>query len=166
MRYMLFVDRERCSGCRICEIYCSFVKTKTCNPARSRIGVIQWEEEGLSAPVVCHQCEKAPCLLECPVKAISKDQASGLVSIDQNVCIGCRECLTACPFGAISVDPVDNKVFKCDLCGGEPWCARVCPTGAIRFSMADRVAFLRRREAVGNSAGLVKTIPDGTSGGE
>lgn len=166
MRNMLFVDYEKCTGCRICEIYCSFVKTKTCNPVRSRVGVIQWEEQGLSAPVVCHQCESAPCILECPVKAISKDDVSGLVSIDQKVCIGCRACLTACPFGAISVDPVEDKVFKCDLCAGDPWCARMCPTGAIKFLRADRVAFLKRREAMENFSSLMNTVLDGTSGGE
>ena len=148
MQKILFIDSEKCTGCRICEMYCSFIKTKTCNPAMSRIRIIKWEEEGINLPITCQQCEDAPCKLVCPVNAITGNQASDVVSIDQELCIKCKMCLLVCPFGTISIDPVEGKVFKCDLCDGTPWCARVCPTEAIRFLSPDRVALMKRREGM------------------
>ena len=44
MRSILFVDPEKCTGCEICVLYCSFEKTETFNPTRSRVNIIRWEE--------------------------------------------------------------------------------------------------------------------------
>ncbi|MFC2019595.1 4Fe-4S dicluster domain-containing protein [Chloroflexota bacterium] len=156
MSKILFIDFEKCTGCRICEMYCSFTKTKTCNPARSRVRVIKWEEEGINVPTVCQECEDAPCKMVCPVNAISRDQESGLVSIDQETCISCKMCLLVCPFGAISMDPVDGKVFKCDLCDGDPWCARTCPTEAIRYISADKASLAKKREGMEKVTNLMR----------
>lgn len=165
MRKVLFVDYDKCTGCRICEIYCSFTKTKTCNPARARLGILNYEEEGFSVPMICQQCEEAFCLGACPVKAISKDGQTGVVSINDEMCIGCRQCLAACPFGAISVDPIENKVFKCDLCQGDPWCARMCPTGAIKFLSVDQATTAKRVEAMKKFTGQMR-VALGEKGGE
>ena len=61
----------------------------------------------------------------------------GVVLIDQEICIGCRECVQACPFGAMQFDEAGETAIKCDLCldrlnaGGTTACAGVCPTGCI-----------------------------------
>ena len=46
----------------------------------------------------------------------------------EDLYIGCRACVAACPFGAIRYWPEDNKILKCDLCGGDPACVRYCAT--------------------------------------
>lgn len=166
MQSILVIDFEKCTGCRICEMYCSLLKTKTCNPERARIRVIKWEEQGINAPAVCQQCEDAPCMRVCPVNAISIDHMSGLVAINYDMCIGCKMCMVVCPFGSISIDPVEHRVFKCDLCEGDPMCARVCPTEAIKFLRADRVSLNKRREGIEKLAELTKLIEVRKSGGE
>ena len=64
-------------------------------------------------------------------------------------CIGCKMCMNACPLGNISFHPTLRKVFKCDLCGGDPECAKFCPSGAIQFvetdADSDRRAFIGER---------------------
>lgn len=85
-------------------------------------------------PSTCKQCADAPCITVCPVDAISreKDELKTVV-IDGEICIHCKECVKACPFGAMSFDGEKKLPFKCELCGGEPACVQICPTGAIIF---------------------------------
>ena len=89
--------------------------------------------EGKVLPMVCRQCDDAPCMEVCPMGAISKDSETGVVAVDYDRCIGCRMCVSICPFGAMGYDFVGNKVIKCDLCDGDPQCVRFCDAGAIRF---------------------------------
>jgi Fe-S-cluster-containing hydrogenase component 2 len=117
------------------------------NPARSRLKVEKWEWEGLYIPMVCQQCENAPCMAVCPVKAISRDEELGRVVVDYEVCIGCRACVAACPFGAMSFDPVARKVIKCDLCDGEPACVAFCDVKAIDYVEGQRLGSSKKREA-------------------
>ena len=157
MAKILFVDDEKCTGCRLCEMYCSLTKSKTCNPARSRIRVIKREEQAISVPVLCQHCHDAPCMMVCPVNAITRDESTLMVALDNDVCIGCHTCLVACPFGALSIDPVEGSVIKCDQCGGDPICAKVCSTGAIEYMEADRFGLMRRRQGLEKLASLKLT---------
>ncbi len=133
MEKVLVVDPEKCTGCRLCEQVCSVWHEKTVNPYRARIKIVKWEMQGKVMPMVCRQCDDAPCLEVCPMGAISKDSDTGVVSVDYDRCIGCRMCVSICPFGAMTYDFVDKKVMKCDLCGGDPQCVRFCDAGAIKF---------------------------------
>jgi carbon-monoxide dehydrogenase iron sulfur subunit len=83
----------------------------------------------------------------CPVKAISRDEELGRVFVDYDVCIGCRSCVGVCPFGAMSFNTIDRKVFKCDLCDGDPQCVRFCEVKAVDFVDADEVSILKKRGA-------------------
>lgn len=116
---MLLVDYEKCVGCRLCTMYCSLRKTRTCNPARSRVSVIAWEEQGIMVPAMCQHCQEPACALVCPANAIRKDPGTGLVATDPDRCIHCHMCIVACPFGGPSIDTVEGKVIRCDLCQGE-----------------------------------------------
>ena len=133
MGKVLAFNTDRCTGCGLCELICSLVHTQTCNPARSRIRILRMEEKGVNIQTFCQQCEDAACIAACPVSAINRNRSSGMVKIDYELCIKCKECITACPYKGIFFDGVDDKVIKCDLCGGDPKCVIFCETRAIEF---------------------------------
>jgi len=147
MAKVLKIDYQKCTGCRLCELICAVVHDGISNPARSRIKVMKWESEGLYIPMSCQQCEDAPCMIACPVKAISRDEALNRVMVDYDICIGCRTCVSVCPFGAMNFNVIDKKVIKCDLCDGDPQCVRFCDIKAIEYVEADRVSISRGRDA-------------------
>ena len=133
---------EKCLGCRTCELICSFNRAKEFNPQKSAVSVIMYDKALISVPIMCTQCEEACCEKVCPVGAISKDE-NGARKIDGGKCIVCKMCVSACPLGNIAFN--DGKVFKCDLCGGDPGCAKYCPSGAIEFKEAIPSAMLKRK---------------------
>lgn len=147
MAKVLNIDYHKCTGCRTCEMVCSVFHDSVVNPMRSRIKIMKWESEGLYVPMSCQQCQDAPCLNVCPVKAIYRDEKLGRVMIDYDVCIGCRSCVAVCPFGAMSYNTIDRRVFKCDLCDGEPQCVRFCDVKAIEYTEVEEVALDKKRLA-------------------
>jgi carbon-monoxide dehydrogenase iron sulfur subunit len=66
------------------------------------------------------------------VNAITTD-AMGVKVVHDNLCVGCKVCTIACPFGTVNYNASTGKVIKCDLCGGDPACADACPTDAITY---------------------------------
>jgi anaerobic carbon-monoxide dehydrogenase iron sulfur subunit len=154
----LYIDYEKCTGCRLCELVCAVKHYGISNPARARIKVMKWEQEGLYVPMSCQQCQDAPCLNVCPVKAISRDEELGRLMVNYDVCIGCRSCVTVCPFGAMSFNVIDRQVLKCDLCDGDPQCVRFCDRKAVDFVSPDEVSIDKRRTAAER---LSKAVKDG-----
>ena len=130
-----FIRAEFCTGCSICQLVCSLDKENEANPARSRIIIKRMVMDGLMIPYICLNCKKPSCIEVCRRKAITKDLATGWVTIDKEKCNSCTLCVAACSFSAILVTP-EREVFLCDVCGGNPKCVAMCPTGAIQF--ADR----------------------------
>ena len=149
MEKILAVDHQKCTGCRLCELVCTVMHDGVSNPARSRIRIVKWEAEGRYVPIVCQQCEDAPCSKICPVGAITRDEELGHWQVDHTICIGCRSCVAACPFGAMNYTPIDRKVFKCDLCGGDPQCVRFCDEKAVDFIASERLGEGRKMAAAG-----------------
>ena len=147
MAKALYINYEKCTGCRLCELVCAVKHDGISNPMRSRIKVMKWEMEGLYIPISCQQCQDAPCLNVCPVKAISLDEEMSRVMVDYDVCIGCRSCVAVCPFGAMNFNVIDKKVFKCDLCDGDPQCVRFCDRKAVDFVSPDDVSIDKKRVA-------------------
>ena len=139
MTKVLAIDYEKCTGCRLCELVCSVKHEGVSNPARSRIRIVKWEWEGIYIPVVCNQCETAPCITMCTTNARFRDEELGITTIDYDRCIGCKTCVAVCPFGATSVDPVTGKIITCDLCDGDPACVKFCATGAVRYVDASEI---------------------------
>jgi Fe-S-cluster-containing hydrogenase component 2 len=142
MEKMLIVDPARCTGCRSCETVCSTFREGESNLHKCRIKVVRFPEEFFFYPVVCQQCETPLCAVPCPTAALKKDSQTGLVEFIRARCVGCKMCLTACPFGAISL--VDGYPVKCDLCGGEPACTRLCEPGAITLGDAEAMGRSQR----------------------
>ena len=128
----LMFFKKDCMGCHACEVACKQEHGLGVGPRLVRIV----ENSPDFFPVYCHHCAKAPCLASCPVDAIYKDPR-GIVLINNELCIGCKECLEACPFGAMQFDDGREVAVKCDLCverldnDEQPACSKVCATRCI-----------------------------------
>ena len=149
MRNIIVIDNNKCAGCSICALACSFDKTNTFNPARSRIRIVNWEEQGKIVPIMCQHCEEPVCVACCPADAMSRNEETGIVEIDRQTCIDCNICRKICPVGGPSLDPISGEVVLCDLCGGKPACVEACPTGALQYVRADRDSIPKRLETKG-----------------
>ncbi|MFQ5784445.1 MAG: 4Fe-4S dicluster domain-containing protein [Alphaproteobacteria bacterium] len=141
----LNISPEKCTGCRQCEMACSFEHGGTFNPARSRIKIFEFHSEARFVPYTCTQCADAWCMEACPVDAITVDTTTGAKVVHDDVCVGCKVCTIACPFGTINYNQASGKVVKCDLCGGDPACAKACPTQAITYVDADWTGYDKMR---------------------
>ncbi len=125
---------DNCSGCRLCELVCSDGHNPNfTNPKRSRIHVEIEHRENKNTPRVCLQCEDHPCVDACPAKAIRIHLGLGIPTVSMEECTGCKDCVSACPYGVMYFDSQQNVALKCDLCGGDPECVKNCPVGAIVF---------------------------------
>ena len=150
---------DRCMGCHTCELACIEAHSRAGNlieAARNgekpgaRLSVQYYNEK--SVPIHCSHCEKAACMMVCPSGAITRKGANEPVLVDEDQCIGCLMCLTACPFGMIVLNPDGNGVLKCDMCmdrlaqGAEPACVAACPTKALLYSKEDEINKQKRQK--------------------
>lgn len=146
----IFVNVERCVACKSCEIACALNRSslskrlpeaisETPSPI-SRVRVEDTDAEG-GFPVQCRHCADAPCLDACPAKALYRD-ATGLVLLSDERCIGCWMCVMVCPFGAPQPFRHYRKMIKCDQCIGmdAPSCVDSCPTHALLFLDPEEIA--------------------------
>lgn len=128
---LIEVIPENCTGCRLCEMACSFHHEQECSWTKSRIKILQGTEWAFDFPLLCIQCAEAPCIESCPMDALYRDEATGVVLLDAENCTGCEACIDACPLHALALDEGKAIVFKCDLCGGDPECVKWCTRGAL-----------------------------------
>ena len=138
-----------CIGCRACEIAC---KDKNGLPPGPRFRRVMYIEGGSYPDVFaykvnmsCNHCGEPACLPTCPTGAIWKRADNGVVDIDSSLCIGCRRCEAACPYGAPQYDPSDNLVKKCNLCidelesGRKPYCVMACMMRVLDIGPIDEL---------------------------
>ena len=125
-------DPERCTACMMCAIACSLKHLGTPDVSKSLRFVTFDPVTGKARCAYCAHCEHPACEAACPTSSIYKDPETGWVLKNQAVCIGCKNCVYACPYSIPRYDESMGITWKCDFCGGEPECARVCPTGATR----------------------------------
>lgn len=133
MSKVIMIYPERCAGCNTCVLACAFTHDGESRPSASRVHVYNWEREQFSVPMLCQQCDDAPCVAVCPTGAMHRQDGTIVVEYDVNKCIRCRMCVQACPFGCASYDMVTNKIHKCDTCAGAPECVAACPTHALEY---------------------------------
>ena len=147
----MFVDPSRCIGCRACEAAC-----RECDSHKGESMImVDFVDRDLSVatqPTVCMHCEDpvAPCAQVCPVLAITITADGVVQQAETSRCIGCRNCVYACPFGVPKFDSEARLMKKCNLCydrtsqGLRPWCAQACPTQAIWYGTYEE--FVDERE--------------------
>jgi len=132
-------------GCGLCRVYCQVEHSQSKDLIKAfmketpqplpRIRVEKKAE--VSFALQCRQCTDPWCVYSCLTGAITKDPASGMVSVDAEKCVGCWTCIVACPYGALTRDPSSETAVKCDLCPGRdiPACVAVCPNEALALSL-------------------------------
>ncbi len=97
--------------------------------------------EWLAFQVVCRKCEDAPCISACRYEALERLESGEIKEIKRNnlLCVGCKSCALACPFGTIYFEIIPFLTFKCDLCKGrlkegeKPLCVHTSPQGTIEY---------------------------------
>lgn len=106
-KWAMVIDLQKCVGCDSCTVAC---KAENRTPPGISYNVVLEQETGefpnvrrTNVPRPCMQCDNPPCVSVCPVNATYKAE-DGTVVIDAERCIGCRYCITACPYGARSFD--------------------------------------------------------------
>ena len=145
-------DERKCLECRECEVACSLYHEKECNPSLSRIQIIFDDFiPRFPSAEICMQCDWPSCYYAClslhKEPAIYIDEKTGARVIDENKCVGCGACASACPLmpekTVIKHKKVDGRrvYFKCDLCKDRengPICVEVCPSKALTFIPAEQ----------------------------
>ena len=106
-KWVMVFDLQKCIGCKACTVACN--SENNLPPGVLYRPVIE-EEVGTFPnvkrtfiPRPCMHCDNPPCVSVCPVEA-TKKRPDGIVDIDYSACIGCRNCIAACPYGARTFD--------------------------------------------------------------
>lgn len=143
-KYAMTIDLDSCVGCRACVIACR--AEWELQDGRSRcwvtpVGPEEIQPNQLAATFYvgqCNHCDEPSCIKECPTSATYKAD-NGVVLVNRELCIGCGNCVVACPYGARFSSRIDKKVEKCTFCDGriqnalQPACVQTCPTDARVF---------------------------------
>ncbi|MBS1118502.1 MAG: cyclic nucleotide-binding protein [Deltaproteobacteria bacterium] len=159
---LLVIDSDLCVACDNCETAC----------AATHDGISRLDRQGgkffaaVQLPISCRHCENPLCMTDCPPDALTR-KPDGEVII-RDVCIGCGNCVSNCPYGVpklvhekptkfdflawlgLRKQPEGRaKAAKCDLCSTLPLgpaCVRACPTGAaVRINPSELGAMMRRK---------------------
>ncbi len=128
----IVVDLDLCIGCRSCSAACHYGHHGQTNLVSGKV------EEIAEVPSNCRHCLNPACMAVCPTGALFQDE-NGYIRRSVMLCIGCRSCSLACPFGVIGYEFTRHVSPKCDLCidrvkeGQKPRCVSACPSGALQF---------------------------------
>jgi len=147
----LFIDPQRCIGCRACEQACSECPGHG-GYSMIHLDAVERRTSVQTAPTVCMHCDEPACASVCPADAIHKGPDGVVHTAMTERCIGCSNCVLACPFGVPKYEVGLDLMMKCDLCYDRtsrdlrPMCATVCPSGALFYGTRAEVEDLRQAQ--------------------
>lgn len=145
----IYAIESWCIDCKRCEVACKTFHSKSKDTVKAltiempapqnRVRVEGGKR--LSIAVNCRHCVDPKCVEGCISGAMTKNPVTGVVSSDPEKCVGCRTCVSMCPFGCVRIEDAEVKAvaYKCDLCGdepgqpGEPSCVKACPNKALIY---------------------------------
>lgn len=130
------INAQKCVGCHLCEMACSFKHHEEFSAILSNIRIQSVEDMAENTPSNCIQCGYRYCINACPVDALSIDEKTGAVIVDQDNCIKCEQCIKACVYKGVRLIKKDNElqISICDLCDGNPECLKVCREKAVTYA--------------------------------
>ncbi|MBT3362878.1 MAG: phenylglyoxylate dehydrogenase [Chloroflexi bacterium] len=103
------------------------------------IKIINEEGKEQHSVATCYQCGEPQCMDVCPSDAITKDEVSGIVRVDADLCTGCEACVDGCSYGMMFFNDDKQIATKCDMCDGQPACVEACPYGVITLLKSSSV---------------------------
>lgn len=159
-----YLDERACVGCRTCQVACAETHKL---PREARFRRV-WSFSTGAYPAAqayhvslgCNHCAKPACVAECPQQAMYIDSKDGTVQHDDEKCIGCKTCVSACPYETPQYREDLKIVQKCDACiayreqGEEPVCVAACPMRALKFGDIDELRAEYGSEAVADIPAL------------
>jgi len=153
-----FLDTRICTGCKTCQVACKDKHDLPMGVRWRRVvefaggdwiseshGVYRQDVFAYYLSISCNHCRDPICVQSCPTKAMNQDH-HGIVSVDPQLCVGCRYCEWTCPYSAPQFDAVSGQMTKCDFCreelqkGRAPSCVAGCPTRALQFGEYDQLS--------------------------
>jgi Fe-S-cluster-containing dehydrogenase component/formate-dependent nitrite reductase membrane component NrfD len=170
--YGFAIDLRKCIGCHACTIACKAEHDIPVGVNRCWVKTVESgtfpDTRRFFFPVLCNQCDEAPCAKICPTNALFK-RRDGIVDLHGDSCIGCRACMVACPYDQLFIDPNTRTAEKCNFCANRvenellPACVSVCPTECRIFGDLDdpasEVAQIAARESTRVRKPEKQTIP-------
>ncbi len=189
--FVKLIDVSKCTGCRGCQVACknwnelpaektSFLGSRSLqNPpelsyntwtlirfdeVNSEDGKLKW----VMRHDACLHCETPACAKACPSPGALVKTAEGAVVHDPKYCIGCKACISACPFNIPRNSAAEEKMAKCSLCydritnGKKPACVTACPTGCLDFGYKDDMIAKAHKKAEASKGAI---YPDNHSYG-
>ncbi|QDF65765.1 4Fe-4S dicluster domain-containing protein [Shewanella sp. SNU WT4] len=180
-KLVLIHDENKCIGCDACSLAC-----RETNQVPEGVARLEIKRHGPYGEypnqsyrferISCQHCEEAPCVKVCPTGAAYRDEATGIVRVNEWKCVGCQYCLAACPYQIRFIHPTTKAADKCDFCletklmqGELPACVQACPTQALIFGdskdpssqvskILQTVAVNRDKEALGTRPKVFKIL--------
>jgi anaerobic dimethyl sulfoxide reductase subunit B len=157
MQKGFYIDVARCTSCYACVVACKAQHAiHDENVFWRRVFTLETgaypNVRIANLSLSCMHCGTPACREACPTKAITKRSEDGLVIVDQRLCIGCKTCLMACPFGAPQFG-ANGKMQKCNFClerleqGQSPACVDVCPARALKAGTMEDLSEAATRKA-------------------
>ncbi|MDR0500896.1 MAG: 4Fe-4S binding protein [Coriobacteriales bacterium] len=157
-QYGFYFDSDKCTGCKTCQVVCKETYGLPVDTLWRKVLNYQggsWTLDaatgiyaangvfGYFVSMACNHCMSPACFGVCPVAAITKDMQTGIVAINEELCIGCGSCATACPYGAPSLWESKGIFTKCNMCSDlvakdeRPLCVSGCLMRALDWGELD-----------------------------
>lgn len=157
-QYGFYYDADSCVGCRACQVACKDVNRlevgQNFRKVTSYCTGSNYDVRLYHTSIACNHCASPACVANCPTGAMHKDEETGIVLHDDDICIGCESCVKACPYDAPVFIKSLDIVKKCDGCaslreaGETPSCVASCPMRALEFGDIEELESAHAGEAL------------------